>query len=184
MEGTNVLELYEEWLIDKIRFGNKTELFRGLLDLMFSMDFYYMIKQDANRAADGTDWRWIFCQETGCSLDELESCLGPKCKILEMLIGLAFKIANDVVGESYKGDRTPDWFWRFIKNLNLEGCYGDYLSLEARTSAMSKLSQWMNRDIDYDGTGGLFPLKNPPGDERETEIIYQMYAYVHENFPV
>ena len=49
---------------------------------------------------------------------------------------------------------------------------------------MAKLNKWMNRDIGYDGSGGLFPLKNPPGDERKVEIMYQMYAYVHENFPV
>ncbi len=184
MEGRNILELYEEWLINKIEFGNKTDMYRGLLDLMFSMDFYYTMREDRNRATDGTDWRWIFCEEAGLNVEELNAALGPECKILEMLVGLAYKIAYDIIGETYKGDRTPDWFWRFVKNLDLEGCYGDYLPIEIRTGAMSRLSKWMSRDISYNGDGGLFPLVNPPGDEQKTEIMYQMYAYVHENFPV
>lgn len=176
--------MYEEWLLEKIQFDDYVIKYRGLLDLLFTMNFFYTIKADKNRASDGIDWRWMFCDECGYDLDELNNEIGPECKILEMLIGLAFKVANDVIGDREKGDRTPDWFWRFIQHLNLEVHYGDYLPIESRVVAMSKLAKWMNRDIEYNGSGGLFPLKNPPGDEREVDIMYQMYAYVHENFPV
>lgn len=179
-----LLVLYKDWLIQKIEFDGKSDMYIGLLDLLYETPFRWVIKSDKNRAADGIDWRWMFCQECDYDLNELNELIGDDCTVLEMLVGLAFKVANDVVGDIYKGDRTPDWFWRFIKNLGLDGCYGDYLPVEFRVHAMAKLNKWMNRDIGYDGSGGLFPLKNPPGDERKVEIMYQMYAYVHENFPV
>lgn len=184
-EYTTTIELYKEWLYEKIGFGDSVEKYYGLLGLLFDMKFFAMMSMDENRALDGKDLRWLFAEETGvCTHEELDILMGNECRIIEMLIALARKIATKIIGETYKGDRTPDWFWRFIKNLGLENCYGEYLPIEFRVNAMAKLSRWMSRDIDYDGSGGLFPLKNPPGDERKTEIIYQMYAYIHENFPV
>lgn len=181
---TNV-ELYKEWLYSKIEFGDYVDRYLGLLDLLFEMGFFTMMSVDENRASDGRDLRWIFTEETGvCSYEELNIAMGRECRVIEMLIALARKIATKIIGDVGKGDRTPDWFWRFIKNLGLDGCIGDYIPLEFRASARVALTKWMSRDIGYDGSGGIFPLKNPPGDERKTEIIYQMYAYIHENFPV
>lgn len=178
------MELYREWLYSKIDFGNYVERYAGLLDLIFEMPFYAVMEMDANRESDGKDLRWIFAEEAGLSYEDLDISMGRDCRVIEMLIALARKIATKVIGNQGKGDRTPDWFWRFIKNLDLDICIGDYLPLEYRVNAIGKLHSWMDRDIGYDGSGGIFPLKNPPGDERKTEIIYQMYAYVHENFPV
>jgi hypothetical protein len=35
--------------------------------------------------------------------------------------------------------------------------------------------------MDTDGSGGLFPLKNPQQNQRTTEIWYQMNAWLMEN---
>lgn len=177
--------MYKRWLYDRVEFGDSTEVYSGLLQLLFDTNFRYILDMDSNRAVDGQQLRWLFSEDTGyCSYEEIDILMGSECRVLEMLIGMASKVANEVIGETYKGDRTPDWFWRFIRNLGLDSCYGEYLPIEFRAGAVKKLNIWMDRKFDYDGFGSIFPLKNPPGDEREVDIMYQMYAYVHENFPV
>lgn len=179
----DLLGEYFSWLVSKIEFGEITELYMGLLKRMFSSTYFSALPMDENRASDGKDLRYFFCEETGYDLDNLNWVVGDECTILEMLIAFADLIANKEFGDSEKGDRTPDWFWRMVKNLGLLEYPGDYFPLEISTEVTIILRNWMNRNIDYDGSGGLFPLKNPPGDERKVEFLYQMRAYLNENFP-
>lgn len=174
---------YFKWLMAKIEFGNFTELYLGLLDRMFSLRYFSTLPMDENRASDGKNLRYFFCEETGYDLDDLNWIVGEDCTVLEMLIAFADLIANKEFGDLEKGDRTPDWFWRMVKNLGLLDYPGDYLALELRLEVTTIIQNWLNRNIDYDGSGGLFPLKNPPGDERKVEFLYQMRAYLNENFP-
>ena len=37
------------------------------------------------------------------------------------------------------------------------------------------------RTYNYDGSGGLFPLREPVGDQRDVELWYQLCAYLIEN---
>ena len=182
----NDMDLYVEyynWLLNKIEFGNFTELYIGLLRRMFGTAYFSALPIDENRASDGKDLRYFFCEETGYDLDDLNLAVGDSCTVLEMLIAFADLIANKELGNAEKGDRTPDWFWRMVKNLGLLDYPGEYLPLELRLEVTTIIQNWLNRNINYDGSGGLFPLKNPPGDERNVEFLYQMRAYLNENFP-
>lgn len=179
----DLLGEYFSWLVSKIEFGETTELYMGLLKRMFSSTYFSALPMDENRASDGKDLRYFFCEETGYDLDNLNWVIGDECTVLEMLIAFADLIANKEFGDSEKGDRTPDWFWRMVKNLGLLEYPGDYFPLEISTEVTIILRNWMTRNIEYDGSGGLFPLKNPPGDERKVEFLYQMRAYLNENFP-
>lgn len=182
----NDMDLYVEyynWLLNKIEFGNFTELYIGLLRRMFGTAYFSALPIDENRASDGKDLRYFFCEETGYDLDDLNLAVGDSCTVLEMLIAFADLIANKELGDAEKGDRTPDWFWRMVKNLGLLDYPGEYLPLELRLEVTTIIQNWLNRSINYDGSGGLFPLKNPPGDERKVEFLYQMRAYLNENFP-
>ena len=182
----NDMDLYVEyynWLLNKIEFGNFTELYIGLLRRMFGTAYFSALPIDENRASDGKDLRYFFCEETGYDLDDLNLAVGDSCTVLEMLIAFADLIANKELGDAEKGDRTPDWFWRMVKNLGLLDYPGEYLPLELRLEVTTIIQNWLNRNINYDGSGGLFPLKNPPGDERKVEFLYQMRAYLNENFP-
>lgn len=182
----NDMDLYVEyynWLLNKIEFGNFTELYIGLLRRMFGTAYFSALPIDENRASDGKDLRYFFCEETGYDLDDLNLAVGDSCTVLEMLIAFADLIANKELGNAEKGDRTPDWFWRMVKNLGLLDYPGEYLPLELRLEVTTIIQNWLNRNINYDGSGGLFPLKNPPGDERKVEFLYQMRAYLNENFP-
>jgi hypothetical protein len=45
----------------------------------------------------------------------------------------------------------------------------------------SILERVKNRDYETDGHGGLFPLRNPPEDQRQVELWYQMGHWMAEN---
>ena len=44
------------------------------------------------------------------------------------------------------------------------------------------LGKFVRREYDFNGRGGLFPLKNVQNDQRKVEIYYQMLAYLSENY--
>lgn len=173
------------WLCGKIDFGNKVHEYWQLLGILFYTKYIPILEMDQNRESDGLDYRWIFCSEYDVNLEELNSQLGANCRVLEMMIAMAELISNDELGDRTKGDRTPDWFWRMVKNLGLNP-FRDVdgsIDLETRSCITYILHKWIYREFDYNGVGSPFPLKNPPGDERDVELLYQMRAYVQENFP-
>lgn len=94
MNDVILYDEYFKWLIAKIEFGNLTELYLGLLDRMFSFKYFSTLPMDENRASDGKNLRYFFCEETGYDLDDLNYIIEEDCTVLEMLIAFADLIAN------------------------------------------------------------------------------------------
>lgn len=176
---------YRDWLVDKISSGFEeyVDNHLGLIDELFEFNFYTIIPMDKNRANGGITYRESFAYDYGIDPSQFISAMGTSAKVLEVLVDISY-LCGEEIGGGYKGDRTADWFWRLIKNLGLDWVVGDELELETKMAVIMVLSRWLGRNFEPDGSGGLFPLKNPPGDERNVEILYQMRAYINENFPV
>lgn len=159
---------YFEWLyvqVDIHQRSNYTKLLRAL----FETEFFWDIEFDRNRAEDGKGLRRDF------SLEEMESGLPrewmeQECSLLEMLIALARRMALLLDG------KTSSFFWRMVENSGLSDFDDDNFDEEAYEELVDTLN---NREYNYDGTGGgLFPLSDPANDQRNVELLYQMYAYV------
>jgi len=154
-----------------------------LLEKLHDIEFYSLIPNDYNRGADGQYLRSIFLDEVGhtwsTSLPEME------CSLLEMLIGLANRLEFETAQS--KWEKSPnEWFWILIDNLDLSGCTNDaYIKSECVCKKIDEIcDRLLSRGYEYDGNGGLFPLKDPKKDQRRVEIWYQMSAYVMENYPI
>lgn len=98
----------------------------------------------------------------------------PDASVLEMLIVLARRVSF----ESYS---TPDaWFWKLLENLELNRCtdyhYNDNVAREIERT----LERFLDRRYSSDGVGGIFPLRQPAGDQRNIELWYQMSEYLRE----
>ena len=80
-------------------------------------EFYWTVPNDDNRAVDGQKLRDKFAQNKACysAYDVLE---GP-CTMLELLIALAER-CDDILYDPEKGDRTAQWFWEMLRNLELD----------------------------------------------------------------
>lgn len=165
-------ELYLRWLysqVGRIRSKPKSKTYWGFLRQLYTMEFVWIVPNDDNRVADGVYLRNEFLDESGISLPD-ESWMVLGCSFLEMLIALSRRLSFEAEGEPL------DWFWHLITNLQLTE-WNDTRKFPAE-EITEKLNAVIWRTYDPDGSGGLFPLKNPTEDQRCVEIWYQLNAYL------
>lgn len=163
--------LYLNWLQSLVIIEN-SPTYNALMSQLFRTKFEYYIAHDENRASDGKDLRYIFVQEASAqpSLEWLEL----DCSMLEMLIALAKRMA-------FQTDLNIDeCFWIMLENVGLRSCI-DNASYDAEY-VKNILDNINLRRYYYNGEGGLFPLQKAERDQLEVELLYQMYAYVIENY--
>jgi hypothetical protein len=157
-----------------------------LLSSLHDIKFYSLVPNDDNRIEDGKQWRQKFEEEVGYnpafSLSHLdEDC----CSVLEMLIGLSYRLEFETIDSSW--EKTPsEWIFILLDNLSLSP-YDDIFMRPNRSIdnlIYDKIEVLVYRRYEKNGYGGLFPLKNPRKDQRKVEIWYQMSAYMLENYPI
>lgn len=167
-------ETYFNWLYSKVAsvdVPTPSLTHYTLLRDLHSTEFIYQIQGDDNRASDGLDVRREFYNEARLEGVDI-SWMNISCSVLEMMI--AFARTADF--ETNMGVRT--WFWIFIENLGLRDCNDACRHISERVNAV--MDQFIWRTYRYNGHGGMFPLRYPEHDQRETEIWYQFCQYLVE----
>lgn len=173
---------YFEWLTAKVGTGGRRRVsYSRLFHILHNVAFSWFVPNDDNRGADGLRLRTIFIDELFPFEDDDIVISGP-CSILEVLVALAIRCENDIMLDLERGDRTSTWFWLMLNNLDLTRYTDSAFTDEAALEIEDKLSIFVNREYEFNGSGGLFPLKHPETDQRAVEIWYQMNAYLIENF--
>lgn len=167
-------ELYFVWLysqVGSVEATNPSKTYWGILRLLHSKEFLWIIPNDDNRAEDGKALRHEFINEE--ELDNIDQdWLDLGCSMFELLIGLSRRL-------SFLEDGEPsNWFWRLIENLGLEEYNDNSIIPEGKVSDI--LDNVIYRTYRTNGRGGLFPLKRPNKDQRDVEIWYQLNAYLLE----
>lgn len=156
------------------------ESYVELLRFLQSKTFISIVPNDMNRAEDGIELRKIFTDKYGGVVDQ--SSL--PCTVLEMMIALAKRMAYMLSDESTDENQLSDCFWIFIRNLGLEGFTdAELIDNPPACDAVDRIiDRLVERTYFYDGSGGMFPIRNPKKDQRITELWYQMQAYLIENY--
>lgn len=149
--------------------GRPSPSYFFLLRALHKKEFYSFVPNDDNRAEDGKEFRRRFANFDG------------PCSILEMMIALSDRVAQEFVDTIYEAP-PEKWFWEMIDNLGLATFTDDkFLEGEGGVWPVDNiLDGLLERTYDETGKGGLFPLKNPPNDQRKIEIWYQMHKYIIE----
>lgn len=168
--------LYFGWLYDQVcsdKGDDPSETYGELFHILYTKEYVWLIPNDDNRAEDGKDLRYIFLFEEGLDDSRRDThWMNLNCSMLEFFIALAkrMEFETDV-------DAT-DWFWHFLDNLDLnhlnDGANIDHDEVEMI------LDRVIWRTYEYNGGGGLFPLRYPERDQREVEIWYQLSDYILE----
>lgn len=167
-------ELYFQWLYNQVGetyLTDPSKTYWGMLKQFYTTEFVWFVPNDDNRIEDGKDLRREF-------VDELElknvnkEWLSLGCSMFELLIGLSRRLSFEAEGE------PRDWFWELIKNLGLHR-FNDRRKYPSKAVEVA-LERVIWRTYDYNGLGGLFPLKNAHEDQRDVELWYQLCAYVLE----
>ena len=167
-------ELYFAWLYSQIgdpEIKNPSRTYWKILKQLFTKEFVWIIPNDDNRIEDGRDLRYEFVDDLFLkSVDRDWMKLG--CSMLELLVGLSRRLAFQCEGES------RDWFWHLMDNLNLRE-YNDRGKIDTELID-GILDRVIWRTYEYDGSGGIFPLRHSDKDQRMVEIWYQLNAYIIE----
>ena len=127
---------------------------------------------DENRANDGTMLRYYYEEETGTKLTDDRS----RCSVLEMMVGFSERI-DGIMGEPGE-DHRDWWFHEMLRNLDLEKEHDRAFDLAETTTT---IKNFMRRNIQWNGTGGIFPLNNAHEDQRELSLWDQMSCYMNEH---
>ena len=178
---------YFEWMYEKVcsirsirsndiydRFAEGVS-FRKLLTRLHDIEFTWVLPMDRNRAEDGLSLRYQFAYEAGYESYMAEYIDGP-CSVLEMMVALAINIEIDIMDDPSYGDRTGQWFWAMVVSLGLGGMndrrYDDRLVGDV-------IGNFLRRDYEPDGRGGLFTVRGCDRDLRDMEIHIQRNYYLN-----
>lgn len=179
MTRHEIRDEYFYWMVDLV--GGRQESdrtsFERLLAHLHNIEFRYLIPKDRNRAEDGKDLRRNFAlsngyeRTVGSVVDDLD---GP-CSVLEMLMALAIRCENSIMDDATRGDRTAQWFWGMIVNLGI----GDMTNVHFDSNIVDDaIEQFLDREYEPDGRGGLFRIRDCDYDLRKIEIWTQLCWYL------
>ena len=137
---------------------------------------------DQNREVDGQYLRIRFADAYNYSENDINDILDGPASVLEMMVALAFRCEDEIMHDDDYGDRTSQWFWTMICNLDIDDMNNFNFNdnyVEQRVAIM------LNREYNYNGTdGALFHVMNPRKDLKDVDIWYQMQWYLVERYPV
>lgn len=147
---------------------NYTCIFRHL----YNKEFYSVIEEDDNRIADAAEFRAEFERNNGY----YEPVLNEPISVLEVMVALADRCEQSIMGNFEYGDRTSEWFWYMIESLGLlyfdDYNYDMYFVDEI-------IDKMLDREYEPDGRGGLFYIEGFDGDLRNVEIWYQLNYWLN-----
>lgn len=178
-----ISNLYFQWMYD-LACGDRFPegySYKKLLMYLHNVEFIPLIPHDENRAADGIDLRYRFALELGNDEEyiDLPNCIfeyldGP-CSVFEMILALAIYCEESIMDDPLIGDRTRQWFWGMLRNLEISTMTDDCFS---RMIVEERVMRFLNREYKPDGRGGLFTIRNCSRDLREVEICHQLFWYL------
>lgn len=133
--------------------------------------FAWVIPNDVNRVEDAFEFRDEFLNTRVVQPDP--EWTGMDASVLEVLTALAIRC-------SYQSDKpVGDWFMIFMDNLGILELVNQPLYFTYNVDDI--LANWMYRNYQPNGVGGLFPLRYTKLDQRTVELWNQMSEYLIED---
>jgi hypothetical protein len=170
--GEPLENLYFNWLCAKVVDTRQTlpsQTYWTLLRTLHKTEFVWLLMGDDNRAEEGKELRREFILQADIP-DDVEWRTVVGCSMLEMLIAFARR------AEFQTDIPVKDWFWEFLKNLEMNEWHdGSGVDPQDIDDLIQRVI-W--RTYKFNGYGGLFPLDDPHEDQRHVEIWYQFCNYL------
>lgn len=164
------------WLVGLIGDEYIAQNYQKLLWKLYTTNYIWELDYDRNRAADGLYLRREYANASGYF-----QFISGDCSMLEMFIALARRAENDIMHDPDFGDRSAQWFWAMLQNLGLD-VYDDFHWFEREVDRI--LDIFIHRRYAKNGVGGAFPVRSQARDLTQTDLWWQMNAYLEERYPV
>jgi hypothetical protein len=178
-------DYYFRWLIELIGDSYICGNYQKLLWKMHCREYVWELNLDENRASDGIYLRNIFANSMGINTGDYIKLQGfgcdisRPCSVLEMMIALARKAEDDLMHDPDFGDRSGKWFWQMMENLGLD-IYDDYNFNEFEVDRIIDI--FLHHTYANGGNGNAFPIRKKSRDLRNTDLWWQMNAYMEEQY--
>ena len=95
---------------------------------------------------------------------------------MEMMIALAIRCEVSIMDNPKVGDRTAQWFWEMINNMELGGMYNNNFD---KRYVNDVIDRFIDREYSPNGKGGLFYIRDCKCDLAMVEIWDQMCWYLN-----
>lgn len=186
-EKKTLSEEYFSWLCDRVK---QKRTYVKLCKILHRIMFRWSVHNDDNRCEDGIRLRELFVEEMNLDETHLEVryLMMPECTVFEVLVALAERMDELMYQLNDQENHSGRWFGELLLNLKLAE-YTDNHSYSDRFDEMTEMKiydiveTFLDRTYDFDGSGGLFPMKKRPRkDMRKIEIYYQLMEYLAENY--
>lgn len=156
---------------------------------LFKRTYIPRLKDDNNRIGDALNLRSDFiewyqdekndiipAEEYGNFEEEGANCL-------EVLLYLSLRLEEDLMYDYKEGDRTIEWFFEFINNLNLDDMTNDNFKVDSEDYISEALTKWIDGTYDADGRNGNIIITNRGGDLRNMSLWAQLQEFAKEYIP-
>lgn len=179
----NLKDGYFRWMYDvvsdKTYFHHKDYI--KLCDILNNIDYYYILSMDANRESDGISLRYRFGYEKGLPDTRIASELdNTPVSVLEIMVALAFRIEEDIVGSEDYGNRTGKWFYYMLDGLHLTSMYDSNPNFDIGY-INSRIETWLAREFYPNGNESPFYIQDPKEDLRTVDLWTQAMWFITEN---
>ena len=171
------MEIYFGWICRMIMCNEmKAHSYEKLLRYLDSRAFTYINPMDENRMIDGVDLRYRYGEYFGLIPIEVSSLFQDKpCTVLEMMVALAIRCEEHIMGNQDLGNRTGEWFWEMVKSLGIDGMDDEHFD---KYKVSMAIDTFLDRKYSHDGEGGLFTVAGSTRDFRKAEIWFQLCWYL------
>lgn len=162
--------------------------YRLVLKALFSKEFYWTVELDSNRASDGKYQREAWVEQVNServAAGELPydcAVLRSGVNTLEVLIGLARRMEDDFMRNTFVGDRSRWWFWKMLENAELLEKTDLMMEGSGYDCLCCKITDILDRKFSRDGKPGFFPIRNVSIDARSTQLWDLAMVWLCENY--
>lgn len=178
MRQNRIEDEYFDWIIGlSSSFLQPYGDYRLLSEYLYSREFYSDHGNDADRGEDGLGMRIRFAYDCGYDPSFVEKSLPYPCSMLEMMLALAIRCEEHIMGDPGEEDDSGRWFRVMIESMHLDGMSDDSFDEEY---AAERVDIVLDRRYSRNGDGSMFRLRNSMRDSRKADIWYQMCWYLAE----
>ena len=180
---------YFENFVSIISFNDLETSYLSILELLFNTQLYTPVTDDKNY--DILENPYEIDENLLSDIVQLEKMLDPdffyrpeyfmKTNLLELLIVLSINMEDHIMEDEVYGDRTGQWFWEMIDNLDLldEPYLDSNLTSVSLSYAKSIILKFLSRDYNPDGSyGNIFIIPGCPQDLAKVNLWTQANWYL------
>jgi len=141
-------------------------------EVLHDIEWRSTVPRDRNREEDAIFWRQMYLDRSGGVTSRIWETATPS--VLEVLAALVDRM--EIVDPSERSFELR--FDEILDNAGLFRYTEDNLTDDDVSEILSIVNKILDRQFDYSGLGGWFPLREAPCDQRSEELWYQMMAYL------